>query len=194
MSVCPSLIIFFFNEGGCGPSPKIVYVTIQASLSSTFPPIFIINRWWGNVWGKQALREKEWGAGGGEGSINPENNLRHTQSLAFRHTSAVEEGCRKLMLILRRRDRRLWGRNRAGVIYVALEASLSRFVRHPGGRPRMSHFCLLSGISGLSFDSAFLFSLSFFCLVLWLCRVIFLLPVRSPDFFRKSPTFFYFWR
>ena len=55
------------------------------------------------------------GDGGWGVSINPENNLRHTQSLPFPHPSAVEEGCRKGMLIVRMRDRRLWGRNGEGV-------------------------------------------------------------------------------
>ena len=44
---------------------------------------------------------------------------------------------------------------------------LSSFV-YPEGRPGMSDLTLLSGISGLSFESPFLSCLSFLCLVLLL--------------------------
>ena len=53
----------------------------------------------------------------------------------------------------------------------------------------MSDVTLLSGISGLSFDSPFLSSLLlFFCLVL----LLFLLMVHSPDFFSLQKTQIFF--
>ena len=51
----------------------------------------------------------------------------------------------------------------------------------------MSDVTLLSGISGLSFDSRFLSSLSFFFIVFIFYFVIFMLPIYSPDF---SPELF----
>ena len=56
------------------------------------------------------------------------------------------------------------------------------------GRPGVSDVSLLSGISGLSFDSPFLSPLLFFlpspsCSF---CLVIFLLMVHSPDFFPEN--------
>ena len=50
----------------------------------------------------------------------------------------------------------------------------------------MSDVCLLSGISGLSFDSTFLSSLLFFCLLLLLIFfpcLFFLLMAQSHGFF-----------
>ena len=62
----------------------------------------------------------------------------------------------------------------------------------PEGRPGMSEVFLLSGISGLSFDSPFLSPLLFFSV--WsscsFCLVIFLLMVHSPDFSRKLANIF----
>ena len=62
----------------------------------------------------------------------------------------------------------------------------------PEGRPGMSEVILLSGISGLSFDSPFLSPLLFFSV--WsscsFFLVIFLLMVHSPDFSRKLANIF----
>ena len=49
------------------------------------------------------------------------------------------------------------------------------------------HGCLMSGISGLSFDFPFRSPLSFYCLVILLFLSVFMLMVYSPDFF--SPDF-----
>ena len=169
--------------GGCTPSPKIVYVTIQASLSGTLPPVFIIN-----PMVRQRMREagvKGEGIGGGGGGFNPENNLRHIQSLPFRHPSAVEEGCRKPMLIVHMRDRRLWGRN--GVGFRAPRFPVSWDTPEGGQGCLISASCLES--QGCQLIPLSYFLSHFFCPVLLPCLVIFLLPVRSPDFFRKSLTF-----
>ena len=56
---------------------------------------------------------------------------------------------------------------------------------NPEGRPGMCDSTLLSGISGLSFDSPFLSPLLFFCLVLLFCLVIFFLSCHFPYFFQK---------
>ena len=57
-------------------------------------------------------------------------------------------------------------------VWTILRAPVSTLIhfehRAPEGRPGMSDVSLLSGISGLSFDSLFLSLLSFFCLVLLL--------------------------
>ena len=60
------------------------------------------------------------------------------------------------------------------------------FFSDPDGRPGMSDVSLLSGISGLPFDSLFLSPLLFFPLssrFCSFCLVIFLLMVHSPAFF-----------
>ena len=67
---------------------------------------------------------------------------------------------------------------------------------HPEGRRGMSDVFLLSGISGLSFDSPFLAPLLFCFSSAWsscsFCLVIFLLMVHSSSFFflQKTQIFF----
>ena len=65
-------------------------------------------------------------------------------------------------------------------------------LQSPEGRPGMSDVSLLSGISGLSFDSPFLSPLLFFSALSFcsFCLVIFLLMVHSPDFFPENSNIF----
>ena len=57
---------------------------------------------------------------------------------------------------------------------------------NPEGRPGMCDSTLLSGISGLSFDSPFLSPLLFFCLVLLFCLVIFFFVLSFSLFFPEN--------
>ena len=71
-----------------------------------------------------------------------------------------------------------------------MECFVITFSSNPEWRPGMSDVTLLFGISGLSFDSHFLSSLPFFCIVFILCLVVVVLTTYSSDFFsRKKSTF-----
>ena len=67
-----------------------------------------------------------------------------------------------------------------------MECFVITFGSNPEWRPGMSDVTLLSGISGLSFDSHFLSSLPIFCIAFSLCLVVVVPTTYSPDFFSKK--------